>query len=359
MSAETPAVGRRAFLHLAAGAAVAALASACGGGPPPPTATPQRFISQTRTAVDQGFVLATAAGVATGARPPTDLRGKLTLAGINYAPMPAPDGARQLADNQEILAYLRAAMLIPVVGKAAPTYAATLNALREKSVDVAMLSPLAYILARDTAGVQPLVQGEQADGRPTASRAFLVTTADNPIRMLVELKGKTIAFTDQSALAGYLAPAYSLATKANLRPNVDYTPRFLGSPAAVYQAVQAKQADAGAIDSDAFDQAVATGAINKDALHVVDTSFDIPGGIVVGRDSLQAADVQTLTALFITLSDQPRDSGVYISYIVGPPNGKGNFGGPTVKIRKADDTAYAELRKIPQILGLDVRTLAP
>ncbi len=351
-------VGRRAVLRIAAGAAGAAMLAACGESLPMPTPTPNRYISQTRTAVDQGLVVATAVGGAAGARPPSDLRGRLALPGVSYAPMPAADGAKALADSREILSFIRDAVLLPVAGKVAPTNAALIEAMRGRAIDLALLSPFAYILAHESVNAQPLVQGEAGDGRPATNRGFLIAAPNSGITTPPLVKGKTVAFVDQTSLAGYLVPAYTLLTKFNLRINVDYMPVFAGSVAGVYQAVTGGKADAGAMPSDQLEQGIGAGTFKQDAIRILDTTFDIPGAVVAVRDSVPNTDQQTLQSLFLTLSEQPRGAKVYTDFVLSPPAGSGELGPGTVKIRRGDDSLYNELRKIPATLGVDIRTLA-
>ncbi len=169
--------------------------------------------------------------------------------------------------------------------------------------------------------------------------------------------GKTVAFTDPNSLGGYLVPAYSIAKNGGLKVNADYTADFRGTAAAVYAAVMSGAAAAGAIPFNDFDDGVAKGQINKDALHVIDTSFDYPGSVVAARNSLDARDRDVIQSVFLALSNQPQDAKVLSQFVLSPPRGTGDFGGNTVKVRKADDSVYNTLRDIPRALGIALESI--
>jgi len=345
---------RRAVLRGVAGSALASVLAACGGPDvPPSTPLPNAAFRGTEAASNAGFAAATAVGTPISATPPVDLVGQLKESGLRFALLPGQNPMQEIADNGEILAFLRASLGKPIAGKVSAEYATVVNALNAKTVDIAYFSPLAYIWAKPKASLTPMIQGESPDGKFATNRTFVIVPGGSPVQTNpMELRGKTVAFTDQNSLSGYLVPAYSLAKNLGMKPNADYRPDFRGTAAAVYAAVMSGQAAAGAIPYNDFEDGVAKGQINKDALHVLDTSFDYPGSIIAARISLDPGDFDLIQRAFLALSNQPQQAKVLTQFVLGPPRGTGSFGGNTVKVRIADDSIYDTLRDIPPTLGI-------
>jgi len=352
-------ISRRAAIGGAAGAALSALLAACGSSGPTPTPLPSRGFVQTQVALSPGFAVSTFAATPINATAPVDLSGRLSAIGMNFALLPSDDPLRELNDNSEILAFLRTSLGKPVVGKAPMNYAMVIDALNKNTVDIAYFTPLAYVFASQRATVVPLIQGEAPDGALATSRTFLVVPASSPISQgnLTDLRGKKVAFTDPNSLGGYLVPAYSILKNGSLKVGMDYTADFRGTAPAVYQAVMSGAVAAGAIPFNDFDDGVAKGQINKDQLHVIDTSFDYPGSVIAARNALVATDRDIIQSVFLALSNQPQNAKVLSQFVISPPRGMGNFGGNTVKVRKADDHVYDIIRDIPRSLGIALESI--
>lgn len=352
-------IARRAVLRGVAGSALAAVLAACGTTSPASTPLPNRdSFARTQVAVSAGFAVSTTEATPIRATAPVDLSGHLqTVCGIRFAFLPSADPQRALSDNAEILAYLRVSLGATMLGLVSSNYATVIDALNKGTVDIAYFSPLAYIYAKGPATLVPLIQGESPDGKIATSRSFLIVSAASTLNSPADLRGKTVAFTDQNSLGGYLVPAYSIAKNAGLKVNADYTADFRGTAPAVYAAVMSGAAAAGAIPFNDFDDGVAKGQINKDALHVIDTSFDYPGSVVAARNSLDPRDRDVIQSVFLALSNQPQDAKVLSQFVLSPPRGAGDFGGNTVKVRKADDNVYNNLRDIPRTLGIALESI--
>lgn len=322
-------------------------AGSAAAGTPAPTRPP---ITPVPTGAS-GLAEATAAGTAVGVKPP-DLTGKLTLKRVNFAFIPAEDAAKIFNDNKELLAYLKQAFGVEFVGTVGTSYSAVIEAMRAKKVELAYYGPFSYILARAETGAQVIVQGEDKDGKLATYNSLILTQADNAgINTLADIRGKTFSFVDPASTSGHLVPSYTLLTKANLKES-DYKPNYAGSHPASYQAVVNKKVEAGAIASDTFEQGIAAGTIDKSKVKILDTSFPIPGSPVAARGDLAKADSDLLQQAFLSINDQPKESALFKAFVLN-----GGFGSGTVKLRKGDDAAYDELRKIPAAIGIDIKTL--
>ncbi len=297
-----------------------------------------------------GLAEATAVGTAVGVKPP-DLTGKLSLKKLNAAFIPSEDAAKIFNDNRDLLAYLKQAFGIEIVGTVGTSYSAVIEAMRAKKVEFAFFGPFSYILGHQEANAQAIIQGEDQDGKLAIYNSLIITTADSPLNSLADIKGKTFSFVDPASTSGHLVPSYTLLTKANLK-ETDYKPNYAGSHPGSYQAVINKKVEAGAIASDIFAQGIAAGTIDKSKVKILDTSFAIPGSPVAVRGDMAKADIDAIQQVLLSINDQPKDSALFKSFVLN-----GGFGVGTIKLRKGDDAAYDELRNIPPAIGIDIKTL--
>jgi phosphonate transport system substrate-binding protein len=388
----TPPMTRRQMLRMLGGSAAVMVLAACGGtpaaaptaapaaptaAPAAPTAAPAAPTAApaptTAMAEPTAAMAAPTATVAATAKPtpvpvPTgvtglsegsadagafagapDLKGKLSLQKLNIAFIPAEDAAKTLSDNKEALAYLKQVFGIEVTGAVGTSYSAVIEAMRAKKVDIAFYGPFSYILAVIEAKAEALIQGQTADGMLATYTSLIIAPADSTITKLEDIKGKNFSFVDPASTSGHLVPSYTLLKKANLKETTDYKPIYAGSHPASYQAVANKKVDAGAIASDTFAKGVKEGSIDEKAVKIVDTSFPIPGSPIAIRGDLPQADKDLLLQAFLAVNDLS-DSALLKKL-------SGGLGVGAIKLVKADDKAYDDLRQIPAAIGIELKGL--
>lgn len=325
-------------------AAASAGASAAGAG-----ATPT--VKPTPVPVATGVSgLAEATAQATGAVQAPNLTGKISLKKVNFAFVPAEDAGKTLSDNKDLLAYMRQALGVDVIGAVGTSYTAVIEAMRNDKVDIAYHGPFSYILAAAETKAEVIVQGETAEGKLATYNSLIIVPADSPSTKLEDLKGKTFAFVDPASASGHLVPNYTIQTKAGLKANVDYKAIFAGTHPGAYQSVANKKTDGGAIASDIFDSGVKAGTIDPKAVKIIDKSFDIPGSPIAYRGNLSPADKDVILELFLSINNVPKESSVWKTATAG-------LGVGTVKIRKGDDSTYNDFRKIPGVIGINIKDL--
>jgi phosphonate transport system substrate-binding protein len=297
-----------------------------------------------------GLAEATAAPqVAGSVQPPPDFKGKLSLKKINVAFIPAEDAGKTLSDNKDLIAYMKQSFGVDVSGAVGTSYTAVIEAMRSKKVDIGFYGPFSYILAHAEANAQALIQGQDKDGKLAVYNSYILVPADSPITMLADLRGKSFSFVDPASTSGHLVPSYTILQKGGLK-ETDYKPIYAGSHPASYQAVANKKVDAGAIASDIYATGVAAGTIDASKVKIIDTSFAIPGSPIAIRGDIPQADQDLFAQLFLSINDQPKDSTLFKATTAG-------LGSGTVKMLKADDSTYDELRKIPAAIGIDIKNL--
>jgi len=113
------------------------------------------------------------------------------------------------------------------------------------SVDVGVLGPYAYVRARREEPRLSVFASHVALGSTTYG-AYILTHEDSGFRSLDDLKGRTFAFVDRRSTSGWLSPAVRMLD-GGINPEEDISARYLGSHEKVFDAVAAREVDAGAV----------------------------------------------------------------------------------------------------------------
>lgn len=194
--------------------------------------------------------------------------------------------------------YLSQATGMKVVFTPVSDYAAVVESLATRKLDLAWLGGFTYVQARiRTNGTAiPLVQREE-DARFTSR--FI--TADPAIQSLADLKGKTFAFGAPSSTSGSLMPRFFLQ-QAGLQPEKDFkTVAYSGAHDATVAFVAAGKAEAGVLNASVWDKLVETKKVDPAKVRVFATTppyFDYNWTV---RGDLDPAVVQKIKAAFLAL----------------------------------------------------------
>jgi phosphonate transport system substrate-binding protein len=151
--------------------------------------------------------------------------------------------------------YLEAQLGTKVEWTPVTDYAAAVEALVNKKVDLAWFGGFTFVQANVRSGgkVIPLVQREEDE----KFRSVFITDAASGITKLEDLKGKTLSFGSQSSTSGHLMPrSYLLAAKVD--PDRDLKRvSFSGAHDATIAAVASGKVDAGALNVSVWEKFVA------------------------------------------------------------------------------------------------------
>jgi phosphonate transport system substrate-binding protein len=175
----------------------------------------------------------------------------------------------------------------PVRVTVASDYAAVIEALRNRTADLAFVHPVGYVLASREAKAR-IVAKNLWHGKSTfTSRIFV--RKDSGIRQLEDLRGKTIAFVDPASSSGYTYPMVLLIQRGLVR-NRD--PRtffrdvvFAGSHDAAMRALVNGHVDAIASFDLAREQYLKDPAERERIVFVAETP-PIPEAGIAARDGL-------------------------------------------------------------------------
>ncbi len=191
--------------------------------------------------------------------------------------------------------YLESKLGVKVEWTPVTDYAAAVEALVNKKVDLAWFGGFTFVQASQRSGgkIIPLVQREEDE----KFRSVFITSASSGIQKLEDLKGKTLSFGSVSSTSGHLMPrSYLLAAKVN--PDVDLKRvSFSGAHDATIAAVASGKVDAGALNISVWEKFVTDKKVDPAEVRVFFTTptyFDYNWSVhadmpVALRDKLSAA----------------------------------------------------------------------
>lgn len=222
---------------------------------------------------------ATAVAAAPGDKPPPELRfGSVAM------DIPA-EMYRRLTPLKD---YLSTALGRPVSLKLSPNMPDAINAVSANDVDLAYLTPVAYIDAEKRSKVK-LVVKTVTQGK-SSFRLMIVVRGDSPIRKVKDLRGKTFAFGDKAAI---LQRAVVVGAGMPLEQLGQY--QFIGHYDNIAQGVARGDFDAGIVkDTTAY-------AWRKKGLRILYQSKDLPPYNIVASASMSDALVAQVREAFLKL----------------------------------------------------------
>jgi phosphonate transport system substrate-binding protein len=202
---------------------------------------------------------------------------------------------------------------IPVRVVIPASYGASVQALVSQKADVAYLSAIPYLLAREETPMEILVV-EQRDGRTDYDSVFVVAK-DSPIQSLADLRGKRMMFTSPTSTSGYVMASSRLVDEGFLAKGQDpaqffSTVNFGGGYDRALLAVLNGQADVCAVSDYTVEGEktdVYITAENLAKLRVLAETPGVPTHLIAARAGL-SEDVRTrLTQTLLKLSQEHPD----------------------------------------------------
>ncbi|MDQ7746718.1 putative selenate ABC transporter substrate-binding protein [Hydrogenophaga pseudoflava] len=168
-----------------------------------------------------------------------------------------------------LMKYLEAKLGMKVEFTPVTDYAASVEALVNKKVDLAWFGGFTFVQAHVRSGgkMVPLVQREEDE---KFKSVFI--TSDPAIKALGDLKGKDVSFGSQSSTSGHLMPR-SFLLQAGLNPEKDFRRvAFSGAHDATIAAVASGKVQAGALNISVWDKFVAEKKVDTEKVKVFYTT---------------------------------------------------------------------------------------
>jgi phosphonate transport system substrate-binding protein len=197
-----------------------------------------------------------------------------------------------LAAGEEFGATLGKMVGMPIRVTVASDYAAVVEALRNKTADLAFVHPAGYVLANREAKAM-IIAKDQWHGN-TSYLARIWVRKESGLKTLEDLRGKTIAFVDPSSTSGYVYPMVMLIQRGlvqNKDPKTFFKEVvFSGSHDAGALALLAGHVDAFA-SFDEMPKQYLKDPAQRERLAWVAESAPIPEGGICGREGLDPGTV--------------------------------------------------------------------
>ncbi len=182
------------------------------------------------------------------------------------------------------------------------SYSKLVDALCEDEVELAWLPPVAYLRARRLGPVH-LLLGLARKGQ-TSYGSALVASARAGIQGLADLRGKRVVWVDVWSAAGYLMPRGVLRLSGIDPTQVFASQAFVGSHAAVLDAIAEGRADVGATYCTLGEDGtlVASPWSDRKGFVPVAVSGAIPGDAVCAAGELSLRDAEAMVQPLIDLA---------------------------------------------------------
>jgi phosphonate transport system substrate-binding protein len=207
-----------------------------------------------------------------------------------------------LAAGEEFGAALGKLYGAPVRVTVASDYAAVIEALRNRTADLAFVHPAGYVLASREAKAR-IVARNLWHGKSTFTARIYVRKAGGA-STLEDLRGKTMAFVDPASSSGYVYPMVLLIQRGLVRNRDPKTffreVVFAGSHDAAMRALLNGHVDAIASFDMAREQYLSDPAEREKIGFVAETP-PIPEAGIAGRDGLDPAVVARVRAALLQM----------------------------------------------------------
>jgi len=198
-----------------------------------------------------------------------------------------------------LVKYLEAKLGMKVEFTPVTDYAASVEALVNKKVDMAWFGGFTFVQANARSGgkIIPLVQREEDE---KFKSVFI--TSDPDVKTLADLKGKDVSFGSQSSTSGHLMPR-SFLMEAGLNPDKDFRRvAYSGAHDATIAAVASGKVQGGALNISVWEKFVADKKVDTTKVRVIYTTppyFDYNWSV---HADMPAATREKLSAALLGLS---------------------------------------------------------
>jgi phosphonate transport system substrate-binding protein len=222
--------------------------------------------------------------------------------GLHLVLTPSQKPTNLLGAGEEFGQALAKLVGMPVRVTVASDYAAVVEALRNRTADLAFVHPGGYVLANREAGAT-IVAKNVWHGKSSFTSRFYVRK-DSGLKQLEDLRGKTIAFIDPASSSGYIYPMVMLIQRGfvkNRDPKTFFREvLFAGAHDAGMRALLNGHVDALASFDMAREQYLTDPAERERIAWVAETP-PIPEAGIVARKGLDPGTFSTVRAALLKI----------------------------------------------------------
>lgn len=207
-----------------------------------------------------------------------------------------------LASGEEFARVLGGLAGIPMRATVASDYAAVIEALRNRTADLAFVHPGGYVLASREAKARIVARNLWHGKSSFTSRLYV--RKESGLKTVDDLRGKTIAFVDPASSSGYIYPMVLLIQKGlvkNRDPKTFFKEVvFSGAHDASMRALLNGHVEVIASFDNAREQYLKDPAERERVVFVAETP-EIPEAGVAARDGLDPAVVARVRAALLSI----------------------------------------------------------
>jgi phosphonate transport system substrate-binding protein len=229
-------------------------------------------------------------------------RGARAQQGLHLVLTPSQKPTELIQAGEAFGAALGKLVGTPVRVTVAADYAGVIEALRNRTADLAFLHPVGYVLASREAKATIVAKDRWHGNTSYTSRIWV--RKESGITSLEDLRGKTIAFVDPASSSGYVYPMLILIQRGlvqNRDPKTFFREVvFAGAHDAALQALLRGQVDAIGSFDQVREQYLKDPA-ERERLTFVAESPRIPEGGIAARDGLDPAVVAKVRAALLQM----------------------------------------------------------
>jgi phosphate/phosphite/phosphonate ABC transporter binding protein len=253
---------------------------------------------------------------------------------------PATPWSTEKNNVNPLLRYLQSRLGIPVDMAFTKSYEELGGLLERGDVQVAVVSPLAYVKMRSRL---PIVRVASASNGGTATYVgYIVVHKNSGYDSLESLRGKTIGWVDLQSTSGYLYPRAMMRWRGYEPDQFFREQRFTGSHSESLRALLEGRVDAVAIASSFVDPGEARRFAEADELRVVAKTSQIPFDCVVVRSNLSRGFARKIRGLLLRFDDDRQASlRLMDSWGIG-----GYVEGEEFRYDPVEDALHRESRRI-------------
>ena len=198
-----------------------------------------------------------------------------------------------------LMKYLEAKLGMKVEFTPVTDYAAAVETLVNKKVDLAWFGGFTFVQAHHRSGGKVIPIAQRVEDENFRS---VFITGDASIKTLADLQGKDVSFGSQSSTSGHLMPR-SFLLQAGVNPDKDFKRvAFSGAHDATVAAVASGKVQAGALNISVWERLVADKKVDTDNVRVFFTTPPYYDYNWTVHADLPAATREKLTAAFLALS---------------------------------------------------------